>query len=132
MDERSGRERRTPFGLPRELWVVVAGVFVNYVGYGGVLPFEVIYLHDGRGFDLGLAGVIVSLITGGAVVTAALVGPLIDRFGAKSVMAAAAVGLAGGYAGLAFARSAWFAVLSAAIAGMGIGALNPHKTSHGQ
>src|SRR5262245_19442465 len=52
------------YGLPRELWLIVFGIFVNYVGYGGVLPFEVIYLHDGRGFGLGTAGLVIGLITG--------------------------------------------------------------------
>jgi len=41
--------RRLGYGLPRELWVVEAGVFLNYLGWGAVLPFEVIYLHEGRG-----------------------------------------------------------------------------------
>jgi hypothetical protein len=36
--------RRLAFGLPRELWVVEIGIFLNYVGWGSVLPFEVIYL----------------------------------------------------------------------------------------
>ena len=34
--------RRLAFGLPRELWVVELGIFLNYVGWGSVLPFEVI------------------------------------------------------------------------------------------
>src|SRR5262245_38142578 len=116
---------RTTFGLPREVWLVAVGIFINYLGYGAVLPFEVIYLHDDRGFSLGLAGVVVSLITGVAVLTAALAGPLIDRFGARVVAAAAAVGLAAGYAGLAFARSPAAAIVAAVIAGMGNGTLNP-------
>jgi hypothetical protein len=45
------------FGLSRELWLVEAGIFLNMLGYGAMLPFEVIYLHDGRGFSLGVAGV---------------------------------------------------------------------------
>src|SRR5262245_65655799 len=52
------------FGLSRELWLVVLGMFLNYLGYGAVLPFEVIYLHDGRGFSLGVAGLVVGLCTG--------------------------------------------------------------------
>ena len=118
-----------PLGLPRELWLVALGIFVNYVGYGGILPFEVIYLHDGRGFSVGVAGVVVSLITGVAVVTAAPAGPLIDRFGARAVAAAAAVALAAGYAGLAFARSPGAAVVAAVLAGIGNGALNPSQSA---
>jgi hypothetical protein len=33
---------------------VQAGIFLNALGWGAVLPFEIIYLHDGRGFSLGL------------------------------------------------------------------------------
>src|ERR687888_23857 len=44
-----GRLRRLGFGLPRTLWVVQLGIFLNYFGWGGVMPFEVIYLRGGRG-----------------------------------------------------------------------------------
>ena len=36
--------KRLSFGLSRELWLVVLGMFLNYLGYGAVLPFEVISL----------------------------------------------------------------------------------------
>jgi MFS family permease len=116
-------------GLPRELWLVALGIFVNYVGYGAVLPFEIIYLHDGRGFGLGVAGLVVSLLTGVAVVTAAPAGPMIDRFGARTVAAAASVALAVGYAGLAFASSPALAAVAAIVAGAGNGALNPSQST---
>jgi MFS family permease len=96
-------------------------VFLNYLGYGAVLPFEIIYLHDGRGFSLGVAGLVVSLITGAAVVTAPLTGPLIDRAGPRAVLCGAGVALAGGYAGLAFAHSPGWVFLAAALAGAGNG-----------
>jgi MFS family permease len=127
--ERLNRSPWVLFGLPRGPWLVAAGIFINYLGYGAVLPFEVIYLHDGRGFSLALAGIVVSLITGVAVASAALAGPAIDRFGARIVAAAAAVGLAGGYTGLAFARSAAAAVVAAVVAGIGNGALNPSQAT---
>src|SRR3954454_23092640 len=93
------------FGLPRELWLVVVGIFLNYLGYGAVLPFEVIYLHDGRGFSLGIAGLVIGVVTSVAVVAAPLAGPLIDRFGARTATAGAGIALAAGYAGLAVASS---------------------------
>jgi len=62
---------------------VEAGVFLNMLGYGGVLPFEIIYLHNGRGFSLGVAGLVVGTITGIAVVASPAAGQLIDRFGAR-------------------------------------------------
>ena len=66
---------RLGLGLSRELWIVEAGIFLNMLGYGAVLPFEVIYLHNGRGFSLGVAGLVVGTITGVAVVTAPSAGP---------------------------------------------------------
>jgi MFS family permease len=117
------------FGLSRELWLVVLGIFLNYVGYGAVLPFEIIYLHDGRGFSLGIAGLVVGLITGVAVVTAPVAGQLIDRFGARAVATVAGVALAAGYIGLAFARSPALAFVAATIAGAGNGALNPSQST---
>ena len=121
--------RRLGYGLPRELWVVEAGIFLNYVGWGGVLPFEVIYLHDGRGFALGVAGLVVGVVTGVAVVTAPVTGPLIDRLGARATAAGAGVALAAGYGGLAFVRTPAQALAAAALAGIGNGALNPSQSA---
>ena len=121
--------RRLGFGLSRELWLVEVGIFLNMLGYGAVLPFEIIYLHDGRGFSLAVAGLVVGTITGAAVVTAPLAGPLIDRFGARAVTVGAGIALAAGYAGLAFARLPAYAFAAAALAGAGNGALNPSQST---
>lgn len=121
--------RRMSFGLSRELWLVVLGIFLNYLGYGAVLPFEIIYLHDGRGFSLGIAGLVVGLVTGVAVLISPLAGPLIDRFGARAMATVAGAALAAGYAGLAFAHSPLWAFAAAALAGIGNGALNPSQST---
>lgn len=123
------RLRRLGFGLPRELWVVQVGIFLNYLGWGGVMPFEVIYLHDGRGFSLGVAGLVVGTVTGLAVVTAPLSGPVIDRVGARTTAAAALVALAGGFVGLAFAQTPVQAFIAAAAAGIGNGGLQPSQSA---
>jgi len=129
----SGRRRPTGlplgFGLSRELWLVEAGIFLNMLGYGAVLPFEVIYLHDGRGFSLGIAGLVIGVITGTAIVTAPAAGPLIDRHGARVTSVGAGVALAAGYAGLALAHSPAQAFAAAALAGAGNGALNPSQST---
>ena len=117
------------FGLPRELWLVQIGIFLNAFGWGAVLPFEVIYLHDARGFSLGFAGLVVGALTGVAVVAAPLVGPLIDRFGPRAAAAGAGVALAFGYAGLAFAHTETTALCAAVIAGAGNGALLPAQST---
>jgi MFS family permease len=124
----AGRERR-PRRLPRELWLVEAGIFLNMVGYGAVLPFEIIYLHDGRGFSVSVAGLVVGAITGVAVLAAPFTGPLIDRFGARLITGGGGIALAAGYAGLALAHSPGEALAAAAVAGAGNGALNPSQTA---
>jgi MFS family permease len=131
--QESGRMKRMAhrldFGLSRELWLIVLGIFLNSLGYGAVLPFEIIYLHDGRGFSLGIAGLVVAMLSGVAVVTAPLTGPLIDRFGARTIAAIAGIALAAGYAGLAIAATPVFAVAAAVLAGAGNGALNPSQST---
>jgi MFS family permease len=117
------------YGLSRQLWIVEAGIFLNALGYGAVLPFEVVYLHDGRGFSLGIAGLVVGIVTGLAVVTAPLSGPVIDRFGARVTAAGAGIALAVGYAGLAFADTPREALLAGAVAGIGNGALTPSQSA---
>jgi MFS family permease len=120
---------RLGFGLSRELWLVQIGIFLNTFGWGAVLPFEIIYLHDGRGFSLNVAGFVVGTLTGVAVVAAPLTGSLIDRFGARAAATGAGLALAAGYAGLAFAHSPVFAFAAAAAAGVGNGALNPAQST---
>jgi MFS family permease len=124
-----GIVRRLGFGLSRELWFVQFGIFLNMFGYGAVLPFEVIYLHDGRGFSLSVAGLVVGTITGVAVLTVPLAGPLIDRFGARATTIGAGVALAAGYTGLAFVHTPAQAFAAAAFAGIGNGILNPSQST---
>jgi MFS family permease len=116
-------------GLPAELSVVQAGIFLNYLGWGTVMPFEVVYLHDGRGFGLGVAGLVVGVVTGLAVVAAPLAGPVIDRVGARVTAAGSGIALAVGYAGLGFAHTPAQAFGAAVAAGAGNGALLPSQSA---
>lgn len=121
--------RKLAFGLSAELWIVEAGIFLNYLGWGAVMPFELIYLHEGRGLSLGVAGLVVGVVTGLAIVAAPAAGPLIDRFGARATVAGAGAALAAGYAGLAAAHTAPQALLAATAAGLGNGALVPAQST---
>jgi MFS family permease len=128
-NKRNRLPHRLGFGLSRELWLVQAGIFVNSFGYGAVLPFEIIYLHNGRGFSLSVAGLVIGTIIGVAVVTMPLAGRFIDRFGARATLTAGGVALAAGYAGLAFAQSPVVAFAAACFAGVGSGLLNPSQSA---
>ena len=83
-------------GLPRGLWVVQAGIFLNALGWGAVLPFEIIYLHSGRGFSLAVAGAVIGVVTGLAVLASPAAGPVIDRVGARDTAVGGGVALAAG------------------------------------
>ena len=121
--------RNLGFGLPVQLWTVGAGIFLNYLGWGAVLPFEVIYLHDTRGLSLAAAGLVVGIVTGLAVVAAPVAGQAIDRFGARATAAVSGVALAAGYAGLAFVHTPEQAFAAAALAGVGNGGLLPSQST---
>ena len=121
--------QRLGFGLSAEVWVVQVGVFLNYLGWGAVMPFEVIYLHDGRGFSLGFAGLVVGVVTGLAVLAAPVAGTVIDRVGARVTAAGAGVALAAGYCGLAVAHTPRQALVAALTAGIGNGALLPSQSA---
>ena len=57
--------------LPRLVLLLQAGNAVSFFGYGLILPFEIIYLHQIRGFATATAGLALAAILG----TATLVTP---------------------------------------------------------
>lgn len=79
---------------PRSFWAalpvegrwLLSTVAVQTLGRGLTLPFTIIYLSEVRGIELGVSGLLMSLI---AVFALALTGPagsLTDRFGARRVL----------------------------------------------
>ncbi|HZW40655.1 MAG TPA: MFS transporter, partial [Agromyces sp.] len=48
--------------LPTEGRWLLSTVAIQTLGRGLTLPFTIIYLHEVRGFDLGLSGALMSLI----------------------------------------------------------------------
>ena len=58
-------------GLPRPALILQVGNALNYFGYGLILPFEIIYLHQIRGFSTSIAGLVLAATMG----TAAIVTP---------------------------------------------------------
>src|SRR5436190_4555557 len=57
-------------GLPRPVLILQAGNALNYFGYGLVLPFEIIYLHQIRGFSTSIAGLVLAATMGTAAIAA--------------------------------------------------------------
>jgi MFS family permease len=108
-------------GLPAPVLVLYAGTAVNYFGTGLVLPFEIIYLHQARGFPTATAGLVLAAVMGTAAVVTPPSGALLDRFRAKPIMITGNLASALGYASFAFVDRPWQAFACAAVGGAGFG-----------
>jgi MFS family permease len=99
-----------------------AGNAFSYFGYGLVLPFEIIYLHQFRGFSTAIAGLVLAAVLGAGTLVTLPSGALLDRLRAKPILIAANLASALGYAGLAFVDRPWQAFVCAVVGGAGVGA----------
>jgi MFS family permease len=115
--------------LPRDVWLLQLGGVLNSFGNGVVLPFLVIYLHDVRGFGLGISGLIVSVSAAAQLSAGVLVGPLVDRLGARRVLGAGLVLQAIGIGLLPLVREPWQAFLLIAIEGAGSAGFWPSQST---
>ncbi|MBV9368296.1 MAG: MFS transporter, partial [Frankiales bacterium] len=93
----------------------------SWFGYGLILPFEIIYLHQFRGFSTATAGLVLGATLGAGTVVTLPSGVLLDRFRAKPILIAAVLASAVGYAGLAFVTRPWQAFAWAVVGGAGVG-----------
>jgi len=108
--------------LPRLVLLLQAGNAVNLFGYGLILPFEIIYLHQFRGLATATAGFVLAAIMGAATLVTPPTGALLDHFRAKPILIAGNLASALGYAGFAFVDRPWQAFVCAVVGGAGIGA----------
>ena len=108
-------------GLSGPVIVLQAGTAVNYFGTGLVLPFEIIYLHQARGFPTATAGLVLAAVMGTAAVVTPASGALLDRFRAKPILITGNLASALGYAGFAFVDRPWQAFVCSAVGGAGFG-----------
>ncbi|MEO8876606.1 MAG: MFS transporter [Polyangiaceae bacterium] len=77
-------------GLPRSLWLLCAGMFVNRLG-GFVAPFLALYLTRDRNLTVERAGLVVSLLGLGAFASGPIGGYLADRLGRRGALAVSAL-----------------------------------------
>jgi len=101
-----------------------AGRWLGSFGTGLILPFEIIYLHQARGFPTATAGLVLAAVMGTAAVVTPFSGALLDRFRAKPILIAGNLANALGYAGFAFAGRPWQAFICSAVGGAGFGIAN--------
>ena len=109
-------------GLSRPVLILQAGDALNYFGYGLILPFEIIYLHQVRGFSTATAGLVLAATMGTSAIVTPPTGALLDRFSAKAVVVAGSLATALGYAGFAFVDRPWQAFACSIVGGAGLGA----------
>jgi MFS family permease len=109
-------------GLSRPVLILQAGNALNYFGYGLVLPFEIIYLHQVRGFSTSTAGLVLAATMGTSAIATPPTGALLDRYSARAIVVAGSLASALGYAGFAFVDRPWQGFACSIVAGAGLGA----------
>jgi MFS family permease len=94
---------------------------VSTLGRGMTLPFTIIYVHEVRGIDLDVAGVLMGLIAGVALLVTAPVGALTDRLGARVTVLAGLLAQVVGAVVIAFAGTIPAFVVGFAFLGVSFG-----------
>ncbi len=109
-------------GLSRPVLILQGGNALNFFGYGLVLPFEIIYLHQIRGFSTSTAGLVLAATMGSSAIVTPPTGALLDRYSARGLVIAGSLASALGYAGFAFVERPWQGFACSIVGGAGLGA----------
>lgn len=96
--------------IPQPAKIVIAGDAVAALGTGLILPLTLIYLHQVRGMGLPVVGLLLALQAAIGLVAVPFSGALMDRIGARRVLAATLIGQAVGSVGLAWTHSVLTAI----------------------
>ncbi len=115
--------------LPTQVWLLQIGGVINSFGNGVVLPFLVIYLHNVRGFSLGVSGLVVATSAAAQLTAGIAAGPLVDRLGARRVLGVGLIMQAVGMGLFPLVRSPWEAFLLIAIEGAGSAGFWPSQST---
>jgi len=115
--------------LPRSVWILSLGGLANAIGNGLAFPFLVIYLHNVRGFSLGMSGLVLATTGAVSLLAGPVVGIVVDRIGGRATLAAALVLLAVGFGSYAFVKEPWQAFLASAVAGVGNAGFWPSQSA---
>jgi MFS family permease len=103
-------------GLPRVVWVLAGGSFINRFG-SFVVPFLVLYvLH--RGYGTAVAAGAVSAYAAGKIAAGPSGGLLAERFGARTTTVGSMAGSAAATLALAAARGPALILVAAAVTGL--------------
>jgi predicted MFS family arabinose efflux permease len=115
--------------LPRSVWILNAGGLMNAFGNGIAYPFVVIYLHNVRGFSLGISGLVLAASGAAGIACGPGIGIVVDRIGGRLSLAGALVLLALGFGSFPLIRTPWHAVLASIVAGVGNAGFWPSQST---
>ena len=115
--------------LPRPVWLLQLGGVTNSFGNGVVFPFLAIYLHNVRGFGIATAGVAIAISSATQLATGVAIGPVIDKVGARRVLAAGLLIQAGGFGLLPLVRVPWHAYALLGLEGIGSACFWPSQST---
>ncbi len=101
-------------------WLLSTTV-ISTIGRGMTLPFTIIYVHEVRGIDLDVAGLLMGLIAVVAVVVTAPVGVLTDRLGARRMVLVGICAQVAGSVVIAFATTVPAFVVGFVLVGISFG-----------
>jgi MFS family permease len=116
--------RRLAGGLPRPFWVVVAGTFINRIGFV-VEPFLALYLAGERDLDASTIGAVIACFGFGSFASQPIGGYFADRVGRRSTLVASMIATAASFMLLASARGIWLIAIASLLAGLAIDSYRP-------
>ena len=104
---------------------LLSTVAIQTLGRGLTLPFTIIYLHEVRGFALGLSGTLMALIAVVALLVTMPGGTLTDRYGARVMILIGTFSMMVGNVVLAYATHPGVAALAFVLIGVNFGIVWP-------
>jgi MFS family permease len=107
--------------LPVEGRWLLSTIAVQTLGRGLTLPFTIIYLHEVRGFELGLSGTLMGVIALVGLLVTGPGGSLTDRYGARRMLLVGTLSMMVGNTVLAFATTPGVAALAFVLIGINFG-----------
>ncbi len=110
--------------LPRPFWYLMAGTFVNRIGYV-VEPFLALYLAGPRGLSPTTVGVVLACFGAGSFVSQIVGGYLADRIGRRMTMVIGMAGTAACFTVLASVRQLALIAVAATLTGLLIDVYRP-------
>ncbi|MGN6722476.1 MAG: MFS transporter, partial [Marmoricola sp.] len=111
--------------LPREGKLLLSVVVFEFIGTGLVLPFAVVYLHEGRHLSLGTTGLLLGLQPLVGMIATATLGGAMDRVGARVIAVFGLLCASLGEVTLAFASNVGLAAVGLALGGVAFGVAWP-------